>query len=56
VGQPFDQMVGGKADKLHGEPVRIRGRVRSLHLGTYFETEVRHAGRRYFDMGLTADY
>ncbi len=54
VGQPFDQMVGGKADKLHGEPVRTRGRVRSLHLGTYFETEVRHAGRRYFDMGLTA--
>jgi hypothetical protein len=33
---------------------RPRGRVRSLHLGTYFETEVRHAGRRYFDMGLTA--
>ncbi len=54
VGQPFDQMVGGKADTLHGKPVRVRGRVRSLHLGTYFETEVRHAGRRYFDMGLTA--
>ncbi|MBI1788854.1 MAG: M81 family metallopeptidase [Acidobacteria bacterium] len=54
VGQPFDQLVGGKADKLHGAPVRVRGRVRSLHLGTYFETEVRHAGRRYFDMGLTA--
>jgi len=54
VGQPFDMLVGGKADNLHGKPVRIRGKVRSLHLGTYFETEVRHAGRRYFDMGLTA--
>jgi len=54
VGQPFDMLVGGKADNLHGQPVRIRGRVRSLHLGQYFETEVRHAGRRYFDMGLTA--
>lgn len=43
-----------KADHLHGQPVRIRGRVRSLHLGTYFEPEVRHARRRYFDMGLTA--
>jgi hypothetical protein len=39
---------------MHGQPVRIRGRVRSLNRGTYFETEVRHAGRRYFDMGLTA--
>jgi len=54
VGQPFDALVGGKTDTLHGQPIRIRGRVRSLHLGTYFETEVRHAGRRYFDIGLTA--
>jgi microcystin degradation protein MlrC len=54
VGAPFDHLVGGKADKLHGEPIRVRGRIRSLHLGTYFETEVRHAGRRYFDMGPTA--
>ena len=54
VGHPFDMLVGGKSDDLHGKPVRIRGVVRSLHIGTYFETEVRHAGRRYFDMGLTA--
>ena len=47
-------LVGGKADNLHGKPVRVRGTVRSLHRGTYFETETRHAGRRYFDMGLTA--
>jgi len=54
VGQSFNMLVGGKADNLHGKPVRVRGTVRSLHRGTYFETETRHAGRRYFDMGLTA--
>ena len=54
VGQPFDQMVGGKTDKLHGEPVRVRGRVKSLHDGKYVEPEVRHGGFRYWDMGLTA--
>lgn len=30
VGQPFDQLVGGKTDDLHGAPVRIRGHVRFL--------------------------
>lgn len=54
VGGAFDMPVGGKTDKLHGEPVRIRGRVRSLHSGEYVETEVRHGGGRYFSMGLTA--
>jgi microcystin degradation protein MlrC len=54
VGQPFDSLVGGKTDKLHGEPVRVRGRVRSLHEGRYVETEVRHGGGRYWDMGHTA--
>ena len=46
--------VGGKTDKFHGEPVRVEGRVRSLHLGEYIETEVRHGGGRYHDMGHTA--
>ena len=46
--------VGGKTDKLHGTPVRIRGRVKSLHEGEYVETEVRHGGGRYWDMGHTA--
>jgi microcystin degradation protein MlrC len=54
VGQPFDEMVGGKTDKMHGEPVRVRGRVKSLHDGKYIETEVRHGGGRYHDMGFTA--
>ena len=54
VGNRFDFAVGGKTDDMHGEPVRIQGRVRSLHEGRYVETEVRHGGGRYWDMGRTA--
>ncbi len=54
VGQPFECMVGGKTDRLHGDPVRIRGSVKSIHDGKFLETEVRHGGQRYFDQGLTA--
>lgn len=50
----FDFPVGGKSDRFHGDPVRVRGRVRSLHDGFYFEPEVRHGGGRYFTQGLTA--
>jgi len=54
VGQSFDQEVGGKTDKMHGEPVRVLGHVKALTDGKYVETEVRHGGGRYQDMGLTA--
>jgi microcystin degradation protein MlrC len=54
VAQPFDMRVGGKTDKLHGDPVAVRGRVKSLHDGKYVETEIRHGGGRYYDMGFTA--
>jgi microcystin degradation protein MlrC len=54
IGGAFDESVGGKIDKLHGEPVRVRGRVKSLHDGKYMETEVRHGGDRYLDQGHTA--
>lgn len=50
----FDQMVGGKTDKIHGDPVRVRGFVKALHAGKYVETEVRHGGGRYKDMGHTS--
>jgi microcystin degradation protein MlrC len=45
--------VGGKTDTMHGKPVRVRGKVRSIHDGTYLEPEVRHGGGRYFNQGLT---
>ena len=54
IGGRFDMPVGGKTDKFHGEPVRVRGTVKSLHDGKYIETEIRHGGGRYYDMGLTA--
>jgi len=46
--------VGGKVDRLHGEPVEVTGRVRVLHDGTYVEPAARHGGRRVNHMGLTA--
>ncbi|MGV3684991.1 MAG: M81 family metallopeptidase [Daejeonella sp.] len=54
VGNSFDFEVGGKTDALHGKPVRIKGQVRSLNVGKYLETEVRHGGGRYWNMGHTA--
>lgn len=51
---PFDLLVGGKTDDMHGKPVRIRGRVKSLHNGRFVEPEVRHGGGRFWDMGPTA--
>jgi microcystin degradation protein MlrC len=47
-------VVGGKVDRLHGEPLALSGRVRLLHNGTYVESEVRHGGRRVNHMGDTA--
>jgi microcystin degradation protein MlrC len=46
--------VGGKVDRLHGEPLPVAGHVRLLHEGTYVEPEVRHGGRRTNHMGPTA--
>jgi microcystin degradation protein MlrC len=54
VGGAFEQQVGGKTDRIHGPPVRIAGRVRSLHNGEYVEPQVRHGGGRYQEMGPTA--
>jgi microcystin degradation protein MlrC len=45
--------VGGKVDRRHGEPLRVRGVVRRLHDGNYVEPEVRHGGRRFNQMGPT---
>ena len=54
VGSNFDFLVGGKTDALHGKPVRVRGRVKSLPDGQYIEPEVRHGGGHYHSQGLTA--
>ena len=54
IGGNFDMPVGGKSDKQHGLPVRVRGRVRSFDDGEYIETAVRHGGSTFYHMGLTA--
>ena len=54
IGGAFDQWTGGKTDKLHGEPIRIRGRVKNLTDGRFIEPAVRHGGGRYWDMGPSA--
>jgi microcystin degradation protein MlrC len=54
VGSEVRLSVGGKVDRLHGDPVPIVGRVRLLHDGTYVEPQPRHGGRRTNHMGLTA--
>jgi microcystin degradation protein MlrC len=46
--------VGGKVDRMHGDPLPVRGTVRLLHEGTYVEAEVRHGGKRTNYMGPTA--
>jgi microcystin degradation protein MlrC len=50
----FERAVGGRVDQLHGEPVLVRGVVRSLHAGTWVEDLPRHGGRRFNDQGPTA--
>lgn len=45
--------IGGRSG-LAGEPLRIRGTVRSVHAGTFEEHDVRHGGIRRFDQGPTA--
>lgn len=54
VGGAFDALVGGKTDKLHGDPVRLRGRVKVIHDGKFWDSAIRHGGQKYYDQGLTA--
>jgi microcystin degradation protein MlrC len=54
VGGQFDMAIGGKTDNLHGDSVRIKGRVKGIHDGRFVETAVRHGGGRYWDMGVSA--
>jgi microcystin degradation protein MlrC len=54
IGAEVRLKVGGKVDRLHGEPVAVKARVKVLHDGTYLEPEVRHGGKRLNHMGLTA--
>ena len=50
----FDRAVGGKGISTASRPARLAGKVRSLHLGQFIESAVRHGGQRYWNMGHTA--
>jgi microcystin degradation protein MlrC len=54
IGATVSLKVGGKSDKTHGPTLPITGRVRTLHIGTFEETERRHGGARYGDAGLSS--
>ncbi|MGE3808091.1 MAG: M81 family metallopeptidase [Gemmataceae bacterium] len=54
VGGILERDVGGAVDRMHGDPVHIRGVVKKLHDGQWIETEARHGGRRHNDQGPTA--
>jgi len=54
VGQRIALRVGGKTDRLHGEPVAIEGVIRTLGDGHFVEREVRHGGWGACDQGVSA--
>ncbi|MFT5089965.1 MAG: microcystin degradation protein MlrC [Candidatus Latescibacterota bacterium] len=54
VGADIELQAGAKTDAVHGATLAIRGRVRTLHDGSYEETERRHGGGRFFNQGPTA--
>lgn len=53
TGAAFAGYVGGKTDRLHGEPVYIQGTVRMLHNGVFHNVGPYRTGQRV-EMGPTA--
>ena len=54
VGASLKIPVGGKYDNQHGPPLEATFSVRSLHDGTFTESQPRHGGHGEFEMGRTA--
>lgn len=54
IGAHLSFELGGKTDRLHGDPLPAAGRVRGLYDGRFSESQPRHGGRMHYDMGLTA--
>jgi microcystin degradation protein MlrC len=53
VRNPVALDVGAKTDRLHGKPLRIKGKVRLISDGVFVETQVRHGGWTLNDQGTT---
>ena len=54
VGETVTLAVGGKTDHMHGRPVTVTGRVRTIFEGKWEDTRPTHGGFRYYDAGKTA--
>ncbi len=54
VRQSIELTVGAKCDALHGRPLRVEGRIRSIADGRSTESRPRHGGQGVFDQGVTA--
>jgi microcystin degradation protein MlrC len=54
VGETVTLTVGGKTDRMHGGPVAVTGRVRTISEGKWEDTRPTHGGYRYYDAGKTA--
>ena len=46
--------MGGKTDRRHGNPIKAKVRLRSIHTGVFEEKKPRHGGFTKFDQGKTA--
>jgi len=53
VGATITLAVGGKTDDLHGKPVTVTGRVRTIFEGSWEDPRPTHGGWRFFDGGTT---
>ncbi len=53
-GESLKLQVGGKSDRLHGEPIDLQVRVVRVCDGRFTETAPRHGGMTHFDQGKTA--
>ena len=54
VGSTLTVSVGGKTDNMHGEPITVKGIVRTLFDGKFEDARPTHGGFKYFDGGPTA--
>ncbi len=53
IGARLSLDLGGKTDRMHGDPLPAMVRVRGIYDGRYSESQPRHGGRTHFDMGPT---
>lgn len=53
VRQSIELTVGARSDALHGRPLRVEGRIRSIADGRSTESRPRHGGQGVFDQGAT---